>query len=216
MDEETIMNIIVIGSGGHASVVIKTIECQPSKWHIVGLVDDFLDTDQIRHGYKIIGKTDEMEALCYRYAANHIFIAVGDNAGRRKVYDKIERGHMHFPAFIHPTAVVCSAKRIGDGAFLAAGAVVGVNSTVGDFAIVNTNASIDHDSILGAFAHMAPNSATGGNVIIASDTLIGIGASIRNGSHIGQNCIIGMGSVVVCPHVPANDKGYGNPYRSVL
>lgn len=204
-------NIFVIGSGGHAGVVIHTIEAQ-GKFTIVGLLDDFQDVGTIRFGHMVQGPIVELPYLSDKHDVTSVFIAIGDNEERLRIYKKIGSPNYNFPHIIHPDAYVFPTAQIEAGALIAAGAVVGPNAKVGRFSIVNTNASLDHDAELGEFSHMAPNSATGGHSSIGDYTLIGIGACIRDRVKVGNKCVVGMGSAVVSD-VADGKTAYGNPCR---
>lgn len=197
------MKLVIFGSGGHAGVVIDAIRAW--KVHdIVGLLDDFLKPGEHRHGYYILGKIDEFE----KFKATP-FIAVGDNAGRKAVY---ERTKAPCPPVVHPSSTVAESCFVGNGVFIADGARISAHCIIDDYCIINSAASLGHDSTIGAFSHLAPGAITGGHVTIGQNTLIGIGAMIRDRTLVGRNCIIGMGSVVT-KDVPDNSIGWGNPFR---
>jgi len=201
-------DILVIGSGGHAGVVIDAL--LQLNHNVIGLLDDFLELGQKRHGIPVVGRSND------KMIQNHfVFIAVGDNAGRFDVFKKINPLCPRIISVVHHQASVSPNANIMTGCFIASGAVVGNDSTVGAFSIVNTNASLDHDSSLGEFSHLAPNSATGGRVKIGRNCMIGIGASIRDGITIGDDSTIGMGACVI-KSVGDGVVEFGNPSREHL
>jgi sugar O-acyltransferase (sialic acid O-acetyltransferase NeuD family) len=202
--------IIVIGSGGHAGVVIAAIE-RGGVCEIAGLIDDFEEVGISCHGYTILGHTLDLPKLVALYDTDRVFLAVGDSLWRRNFVGAPTVHFLKFPRLVDPSADIHNAT-IGEGSFVAPGAHLGPGCHVGSFSIVNTHASLDHDSLLGDFSHLCPGVVTGGCVTIGSNTLIGVGAMIRDHVNIGANCVIGMGSVVV-KDVPDNSTGYGNPFR---
>lgn len=195
------MNLVIIGSGGHAGVVIdawRASTCLP----IRELLDETLETRCSRHGYPA-GKELQMQ-----YADDAFFIAVGDN----RVRERISNAKRNWANVFHPRAIfggiLCS------GVYLGCRAVIGPNAIVGDFSIVNTGAILEHDSVLGAYSHLCPGVITGGGVKIGNLTTVGMGAIIRDHVTIGNNCVIGMGSVVT-KDIPDNSVAYGNPCRVI-
>lgn len=206
------MSLVIIGSGGHAGMVIEAIHAQNRKSEISGLLDDFLIPGLSRHGCTILGKIDDIPKLD---DSHYYFIAVGDIEGRSKIWDRMSvllgESEKEMAQVAHPSACWCNCK-IHPGVFLGPGAIVNNNATVFQGAIVNTRANLGHDSTLGAFSHLAPSSATGGHVTIGHHTMIGMGAMIRDHISVGNNCVIGMGSIVTKP-VPDNVIGWGNPFR---
>lgn len=201
------MKLVIIGSGGHAGVVIDALS--RFKAEVAGLIDDYQTQGYIAHGLPIIGTVDDMAKL----KVTHYFIAVGDNKARRKLQDKV--------TCVCPNAIpipVCDISvtgrfTIGGGTFVAQGACMGNNTKIGEFSIINSRASVDHDSSVGDFVHLAPGVVTGGHVTIGDGAFIGIGAMIRDHVTIGNNCVIGMGSVVT-KDMPNNAHGWGNPWKS--
>lgn len=199
------MKVIVVGTGGHASVVLDAL-WRKGLYQIIGLLDDFVPEDTLAHGWRTLGSVDKAK----NYPDCIFFAAVGSNSGRRDVVRRLEGNANLALAVIHPWTHMGLWCNVGRGAFVAAGAVIGPNSQVGDFSIINTHASLDHDSKVGQFSHLAPGVVTGGHVTIGDNTFIGLGATIRDRVKIGNNCVVGMGSNVL-KDIPDNSIAYGNP-----
>ena len=64
------------------------------------------------------------------------------------------------------------------------------------------------------FSSLGLNVALGGNVKIGNFSAIGIGANIFHSVNIGQNCIIGGGSLV-CKDTDENSIYYGSPSKFI-
>ena len=199
------MKVIVIGSHGHAGVVLDAI-WRRKLYDIVGLLDDFVPEDTPAHGWRTLGGIDKAKD----YPHCLFFAAIGDNGARECVVNRLDGVADFSMSVIHPSSYMGLWSTVGRGSFVAAGAVVGANSQVGEFSIVNTGATLDHDSVLGKFSHLAPGVSTGGHVKIGDRTLIGVGTTIRDRVSIGNNCLIGMGSNVL-HDVPDNSVAFGNP-----
>lgn len=202
------MKAIIIGTGGHAKVVLNALHCIGPKDDnlVIGFLDDFAPKGQAwPFCSPVLGTIDEAE----KYKDSVFFIAIGDNSGRKQVAYRL-RGMNLAWSIIHPSSTTGLWSTFGQGSFVAAGANVGFECKVGEFSIINTHANLDHNSSVGNFSHLAPGVVTGGHVTIGDNTFIGLGSMIRDRVKIGNNCTVGMGSVVL-KDIPDNSIAYGNP-----
>lgn len=216
--------IVVIGSMGHAKVIIDSIE--KSRVHeIAGLIDDKRAEGEKTLGYTVLGSDDDLPDLLDDAEIGGGVVAIGDNFIRAKVVNKIRElmPEFRFITVVHPDSSIARGVTIGQGTVVMAGVRINTDAAVGNFCILNTNASLDHDSRLGNYASLAPNAATGGNTIIDEGVAIGIGATVSHGVTIGQHTVVGAGAVVLSdldefivahgtPAKPVRSRKAGDPY----
>ena len=209
------LNIIVIGSSGHAKVVIDSIE-KENKYEIIGLLDRFKDVGSSSFGYKIIGKEEDLPNLIKLYKIEGGFIAIGDNFIRYTVYNKISQNipQFNFIKVIHPSAQIARDVVIGKGTVILANTTISSEATVGNFCIINNNSSLDHDSKMLDYSSLAPGSSIGGNAKIGLFTAVSLGAKVIHGITIGDHTIIGSGSTVV-KNIPKYVVAYGTPAKVI-
>jgi acetyltransferase-like isoleucine patch superfamily enzyme len=93
-------------------------------------------------------------------------------------------------------------------------AVIGPNTKVGKFCLINTQASIDHDCVMLDYSSLAPSSVTGGTVQIGIRSALSIGATIKHGLKIGNDCVVGANSYLN-KDLPNNQVAYGTPAKQV-
>lgn len=70
-------NLLIVGAGEGASIIIKEILKVPDEYHIIGVVDD--DASKIGKmiaGIQILGTRDDIISICRDYRVNEIFIAI--------------------------------------------------------------------------------------------------------------------------------------------
>ncbi len=182
-------DFVVVGSGGHAKVVIATIEAAGGK--VLHLLDD----NAGRWGERILGcvvKGAVTQELVPPDAL--VVVALGSNSARRAVAERLPG---RFGVVAHPSAVIHPSATVGEGTVLFAGAIVQPEARVGRHCIINTAASVDHDCDIGDFVHIAPGAHLSGGVRVGAGSLIGIGASVIPGVLIGEGAIVGAGAAVV-------------------
>ena len=213
--KNTVQNIVVIGSSGHAKVVIDVIE-QEGKYRIAGLIDSYKPADESVFGYKILGEEEMLPALVASGDVSGGFVAIGDNWKRHLVAERIRTlvPGFKFISAVHPSASIARGVTIGDGSVLMAGVIVNSDSLIGDFCLLNTKASLDHDSLMGDFSSLAPNVTTGGNIAIGVFSAVSLGASIIHGLNIGKHAVVGAGAVVL-EDIPDYCVAYGVPAKVV-
>lgn len=188
--------IIVLGSGGHAKVVLDVLLLQQKE--VLGLTT--LDRNMIDAtflGFPVLG---DDEALA-RYSPSEIRLvsalgSVESMKERKALFDKFKALGFHFEQVIHPMAIIARNTILGEGAQVMAGAVIQPGSRIGDNTIINTRASVDHDCDIGRHVHIAPGCTLSGAVTVGDETHVGTGATVVQGMRIGGRCLVAAGAVV--------------------
>jgi sugar O-acyltransferase (sialic acid O-acetyltransferase NeuD family) len=197
--------LIIVGAGGHAKVVIAT--ARAAGFEVAAIVDDA----RSRWGERLLGVavSGPTEPVLQDPSAQ-VVLAIGDNATRRRL---ASGARCRFVSVVHPQAVVHETVRLGNGSVVFAGAVIQPDAVIGAHAIVNTGASIDHDCVLGESVHVAPGSRLAGDVTLGDEVFVGIGAVVIPGIAVGARTIIGAGAAVVSD-LPAGVVAVGVPARA--
>jgi sugar O-acyltransferase (sialic acid O-acetyltransferase NeuD family) len=195
----------VIGSGGHAKVVIATLRA--SGYDVAAVWDD----DPGRAGAALLGaRVSGTTAECPREAL--AVVAIGSNSARRKVAAQL---NLRYATVVHPTAIVHESVALGPGTIVFAGAVIQPDTRIGEHVIVNTAASIDHDCDIGDFAHVAPGVRLAGTVTLGKGAFLGVGSCAVPGARVGDWAVVGAGGVVIHP-VEAGVTAVGCPARPIV
>ncbi|WP_349410681.1 acetyltransferase [Pseudalkalibacillus sp. SCS-8] len=201
------MDIVVIGNGGHAKVILDLIEAA-GLYRVIGYVDEKYERTSFEQGvfYTSFHSLDlkRLSPEC------KVIIAIGDNLTRRKIYKKLALSEEKFATLIHPTAVISPRASIGPGSIIMANAVIHADANVGSQTIINTNSVVEHDCQIGDFVHLSPSATLTGNVTIEDDVFIGAGSTVIPSVSVRKGSIIGAGSIVI-KDVPPNRKAVGNP-----
>lgn len=190
-------DIIIYGAGGMAREVAGLIEdinkISPS-WNILGFIDDFKgDSCECINGYRILG--DHTVLHNYPNGAS-LVIAVGDPAGRQKVYEKIKAFPLKYPALVHPSARVAASASIGEGSIVSMDVIVQVNSRIGSHVFINMRTVLGHDVVIEDFSTCLVSCIISGNVIIKKGALLGSNCVIKEKLTIGKGAKVSIGAVV--------------------
>lgn len=203
---------IVIGSGGHARVLISALNALQRE--VFGILHpDATLVGQSIAGIRILGNDDKVR----EYASDTIELvngigSVSSTAKRKDIFIKFKKKGYSFAQIIHPSATIMPDVQSGEGVQIMAGAIVQTGCVIGNNAIVNTGAILDHDCMIGAHVHVASGAVLSGGVRIGEMAHIGTAAIIIQGIKIGYEAIIGAGAVVI-RDVPPGKKAIGNPAR---
>ncbi|UFJ40049.1 acetyltransferase [Brevibacillus humidisoli] len=205
--------VIVIGGGGHAKVLIDSLQAQLIP--ILGFTDISDKQGKTVLDVPFLGSDDQI----YRYSPSEVELVNGigsvvDASSRRQVFEAFKQRGYRFAAVIHPSAIVSRYAQLGEGVQVMAGAIIQPGTVIGANTILNTKASLDHDCHIGQHVHVAPGATLCGQVRVEDHAHVGAGATVLQGVTIGQASIVGAGAVVT-QSVPQGITVVGVPAREL-
>ncbi|MEI6286858.1 MAG: acetyltransferase [Bacillota bacterium] len=207
--------LIIIGSGGHAKVLLSTMLI--SGMEIIGITEqDPLLFDETIMDVRVVGNDSKI----FEFLAEDIMLVNGIGSTkavtrRKDIFEELSAKNYKFASVIHLSAVIAPAVVLGEGVQIMAGSVIQTDSVIGSNVIINTKVSVDHDCVICKHVHLAPGVTLSGNVYVGECTHIGTGAVVVQGISIGKNCTIGAGTVVL-RDVPDSTTVVGVPGRVVF
>lgn len=190
-------DIIVIGGGGHAKVVISILR-KLNEYSMRGYTDPRGRCDLL--GIPFLGSDEEVRHSLSDSLSTNLVIAVGQvgtGRARCEIWHRLSSPSVGFPAIISPDAIVNEDVTMFGGSVVMDGAIINAGASVGFGCIVNTHATIEHDVILGDWVHVAPGATISGGVAVGGYSMIGAGAIIIEGRTVAADTIIGAGATVV-------------------
>jgi UDP-perosamine 4-acetyltransferase len=203
---------VVIGGGGHATMVLEALRLQ-GKVRIVGVTDPDRGRKSVA-GVPVLGddgildQARRLKIRCFSVGVG----SVGDNRPRAQLYRRaIESGLKPVQA-IHPSAVVSPRATVGPGTMIFPRAVVNPGSELGANVIVNSAAVVEHDVRIADHAHVCPGAVLCGGVHVGEGAFIGAGAVVIQGVRIGAWAVVAAGAVVH-KDVPEGGRVAGIPAR---
>ena len=204
------MKLGIYGSGDSGREAKEVAE-RIGTWTEIIFIDDVVTTDT----YKGIKKMlfDDFKKQ-YSPMEAEIIIALGEPEYRVKLFKKVKEAGYSFANLIDPSAYLSSEVTIGTGIILKAGVWVSVGATLKDNICVDFHTVIGHDVVIQPHCQICSNVVIAGHCKIGSATYIGLSVPIRDGIVVGDNVVLGMGSVVV-RDIPDNVIAMGNPARAI-
>jgi sugar O-acyltransferase (sialic acid O-acetyltransferase NeuD family) len=176
--------VFVYGAGGHARVVIDTIESSNCGCAVSFVVDD----DVRLHGRQLLGHPIRPRDAIRDEPG---FIAIGANPARLKTASRF-RGRLI--VVVHRRSYIARGVPVGEGSVFVAGSIVNVGAVIGENVIVNTGATVGHDCVIGDGVHIAPGCHLCGHVQVGEGSFLGVGTLVTPGVSIGKNVFIHAGS----------------------
>lgn len=190
--------IIVIGSGGHAKVVVDIIE-EANEWKIEGIVTKELTENRNFRGYPVLGNESVLTDLI-KDGYKKIALGIGgfkDNKDREKIYNNLKTMGFECVNCIHPKSAISKSVKIGKGCTIFAGVVINPDVIIKDNVIIATNATVDHDTIINNHVLVSAGVTVGANITVGEGSLLALGVKIVSHVKIGNDVLIGAGAVVI-------------------
>jgi len=188
--------VIIIGSGGHASVLIEILQILNQT--IIGVADPFKEIGTEVGDVTVIGGDD----VITKYSKEKVLLVngVGSIPGSTQRLDVSVRFRSlgyEFASVISPSAILSSNASVDEGVQIMPGVIVQPHVKIGLDSIINTGSIIEHDCIIGKSCHIAPGSIFSGGVILGDRVHVGTGATVVQNIKIGSGSVIGAGSLVL-------------------
>lgn len=201
--------VAIVGYSGHAYVIIDILLSSGR------LVTHYCDNEPKEfnpYHLEYLGKETDVIGRLKEF---DFFACVAHNGIREKIHTNLGNILGNPINAIHPSAVISSSVKMGDGVMIAANATINPLANLGRGVICNTSSSIDHECTIEDFCHIAPGVVLCGSVHVGKGTFIGANSVVRQGIKIGKDVTIGAGTVIV-KDVPDGVTIVGNPARQLV
>jgi sugar O-acyltransferase (sialic acid O-acetyltransferase NeuD family) len=159
----------------------------------------------------LIYSTDWTSVL-KRRGVSHILPMDSCNADRWVTLQRAREAGFSLVSAIHPTALLLDQCEIEPGVWINAKVVIGYKAEIRTGAMINTGAIIEHHNVIESCAQVDPGVVTGGNVTLRARSHVHLGAVIVNRIEIGEDAVVGAGSMVR-QSVPPLTLVYGVPAK---
>ena len=189
--------LLIVSAGGFGREVLDwalTVPVSERDWEVRGFLDDrpgILDGKNCP--FPIVGSVDT-----YDFAdKDRVVCAIGDPRVRLRYCRQLKALGARFISLIHPTAIIGSNCRIGEGCILSPRTVVTNNVTLGDFVIMNLASTVGHDAVIGSGCTLNCHADVTGWTVLGQGVFLGSHAVILPRATVGDYAVVGAGSVVL-------------------
>ncbi|MHA1749058.1 MAG: acetyltransferase [Promethearchaeota archaeon] len=208
------MDLIIVGAGGLGREVYswlsQEIKEKPN-YKIKGFIDDNPKSlDEFEYPVKVINTISDY----YPNPDEKLVLSILNPEIKKRIVKFLSQRGAEFYKLIHPTSIIGTSVKIGKGCVICPNCILTNDIQIGDFVFINTSSTIGHDTIIGDFTSINGKVEITGKVKVGSGCFFGVGAKVIPGRIIGDNVVVGAGSVVIRNF--ANDITiFGNPAKKV-
>ena len=200
-------DLIITGIGVHALEMAEIVErinkIRPT-WRLLGYIrmaNEEPPSSEL-NGYKVLGGQEVVSQYpgayfvpCYKSKIDQV---------------PLDR----WATIIDPSVFVSRTAKLGVGCVIYPNCYIGLNAGLGNFVFCLSGSIINHDDKIGDDSTITSGVVIAGEVTIGQRCYIGQKCTIRQLLTIGDDCLIGMGAVVV-KDVPAHSVMVGNPAKKL-
>lgn len=213
MSDEVNLPIVMIGGGGHASVLAEILLGQGRD--IIAVVSP-ADVSQrsVLKGITILEKDEDI----LKFHKDKVLLVNGIGMMPKSVFkQKINEYFLslgyQFETIIAESAFISPFSKIETGVQILPMAIIQTGATVGRHSIINTGALVEHDCKIGAYNHIAPKATLCGQVETKENVYVGAGSTVIQGISIGCGAIVGAGASLT---QSLEEKAIAYPAKAVI
>ncbi len=203
MSNQQLLPIVLLGGGGHASVLADILLAQSREVLAVVSPDDITRRSVFRN---IPHFKEDKSAL--RFKPNEVLLVNGigmmpNSTSKRSINEYFESQGYRFETVISDSASVSPFASIAEGVQILPRSTVNAGACIGKHTIINSCALVEHDCQVGAYNHIAPNAVLCGQVKTEESVFIGASATIIQNLQISHSSVVGAGATVtesLCPN----------------
>lgn len=173
--------LLIIGAGGHGRSVAEAVLAS-GELIVAGFLDDLFPELKSVWDIPVLGRVADFAK--WREAADFTFVAIGNNALRRRVTCGLQAAGFALVTVVHPRAIISPTAVIGAGTAIMAGAIIGTEACLGDGVIVNCAAVVDHHCRVGDFGHLGVNASMAGGAVLGEAAWMQAGSALGYGVEI--------------------------------
>ena len=119
-----------------------------------------------------------------------------------------------FSKFIHPSVIISSTSKIGNGTLIFPYSICSYESVIGDFVTINLHSAIGHNVLVNSYSTISSFVDLTGNVVLGERVMVGSGARFLPSVKIGDSSKVGAGAIVM-RSIPRGKTAYCQPAKLI-
>lgn len=199
MDNTCKLPVVILGGGGHASVLAEI--CIEQGRQILAVISpESTLTREVFQGLRHMKNDDEV--LEFSVTQVELVNGVGglpDSYLRKHLATKFSKLGYRFATIVSPSAIVSRTAKLGGGVQVLPRATINASASVGEHTIINSCSLVEHDCSVESFVHIAPSATICGGAVVREGAQIGPCSVVAQGVEIGVYSVVGAGASVVRP-----------------
>lgn len=172
--------LLIVGAGGHGRCCLD-IAREQACYDEICFLDDAYVGQMVNDAY-VIDDIAHLEK--YIDESTTVFAAIGNNAVRKCLMEKVERCGGTITSLISKSSHISAYANIAKGSVIFPGTVIEANAVLGKGSIVAANAIINHDAVVEDYC------------LINSGSIVRPNTRVGTLSKIGCGCILSFGNVL--------------------
>lgn len=174
----------IYGTGTLSEIIIDVVQYIDVK--IEGFFNDFSGGSSFC-GIPIIGGMDDLIKLKKNLPEMKLFVAVGNNSNREKIFSTAANNGISLSNIIHPDAYIESTAELGCGNLIMHGSYIGSKVVIGNGNLLFPGVCITHHNRIGNFNFFSPGVSIGGYTKVASRCKIGMNSVVKPYIEVASN-----------------------------
>lgn len=187
---------LIIGSGGHCRVLLSIIFDENFQYEPIGIIDEKFKKAESIMSIPIIGDLSLLDEL-YQERVKTVFIATGNNAKRKSLFDLVKSIGFKTPNLISQKTNISKFALLGTANVICPFSNIGPMVKIGNNNIINTHSNIEHETQIGHHCHIGPNASISGRSKLGDLSFLGAGATVIEKINISSETLVGAGSVII-------------------
>lgn len=206
------MKLLIYGTGGLAKEVYDiVVRSTPTKYEHIYFIDDFVE-----EGVFYLSESVHFRSLPTKFESNFHelegVVAVGEPSIREKLTAKFDMLGINLATVVDRTSIISPTAFIEKGSIICEYTTIHANVTVGRGCLIQPYVDLGHDVKIGDYSVISTTCTPGGSNVFGKRVYMGMNSSTKQNITVGDDAIIGMGSVVFS-NVEAGYTVVGNPAR---